>query len=454
VLAVYSDVKPHVIAKLKKDVERCLRLRNKIRRTTGLRYSKDDGVTETNSLNGQDLRNKSTECSLSGNISVGKDHLHNNKQEFHQPEELILVEKVTKSPLVAEGDVAQPPEVDEPPVEANDRMDIDLMHAQVLQTNQEYCCQLMEVGMQMLDESGNQPQMNTELMDISVGVSNSQDDCCQTNAEVMEVCEVSPEVQDAELMDIGTQVSPTVQDCSCQVDVSDIEVGVQVCIAVENKLNAEMMETGVQVSPDVQDSCSQTDYVVQLNEKGVQVDLFLTAESLEHNDEKVKYYTGLPNFATLLLVFDVVTSGLNMSRGTLTTFQEIFMVLIKLRLDLEEVDLAYRFGISQPTLSQIFRKWIGIMAKRLCQLIQWPERAELRETMPMAFRKVLFEMCIDCTEIFIDRHRNLKARAQTWSNYKQHNTVKVLIAITPLHLSQRLGEGVSQTSISLSTVEF
>ena len=38
---------------------------------------------------------------------------------------------------------------------------------------------------------------------------------------------------------------------------------------------------------------------------------------------------------------------------------------------------------------------------------------------------------IDCFEIFIDRPSNLLARAQTFSSYKHHNTVKVLIGITP-----------------------
>ena len=37
---------------------------------------------------------------------------------------------------------------------------------------------------------------------------------------------------------------------------------------------------------------------------------------------------------------------------------------------------------------------------------------------------------IDCFEIFIERPSNLLARAQTFSNYKHHNTVQVLIAIT------------------------
>ena len=51
------------------------------------------------------------------------------------------------------------------PGEANNRMDIELMSAE-LQTNQEDCCQLMEVCVQILDESGNQPRVNTELIDV------------------------------------------------------------------------------------------------------------------------------------------------------------------------------------------------------------------------------------------------------------------------------------------------
>ena len=48
--------------------------------------------------------------------------------------------------------------------------------------------------------------------------------------------------------------------------------------------------------------------------------------------------------------------------------------------------------------------------------------------------RTFFSKCvciIDCTEIFIERPSDLKARCQTWSNYKQHNTVKILIAVTP-----------------------
>ena len=54
--------------------------------------------------------------------------------------------------------------------------------------------------------------------------------------------------------------------------------------------------------------------------------------------------------------------------------------------------------------------------------------------MPQCFmysfgRKVT--VVIHCFEIFIEKPSNLLARAQTFSNYKNHNTIKILIGITP-----------------------
>ena len=54
-------------------------------------------------------------------------------------------------------------------------------------------------------------------------------------------------------------------------------------------------------------------------------------------------------------------------------------------------------------------------------------------TMPMSFRRFFKKCCviIDCTEVFIKRPSDLLTRAQVWSNYKHHSTVKFLIGITP-----------------------
>ena len=70
----------------------------------------------------------------------------------------------------------------------------------------------------------------------------------------------------------------------------------------------------------------------------------------------------------------------------------------------------------------------------LRNLILWPDRDALWKTMPECFRSSFgtkVAVIIDCFEVFIELPSNLKARAITWSNYKHHNTVKVLLGITP-----------------------
>ena len=52
----------------------------------------------------------------------------------------------------------------------------------------------------------------------------------------------------------------------------------------------------------------------------------------------------------------------------------------------------------------------------------------------MSFRKhfgTKVAIIIDCFEVFTEKPAALKARAQTFSTYKHHNTVKFLIGISP-----------------------
>ena len=147
------------------------------------------------------------------------------------------------------------------------------------------------------------------------------------------------------------------------------------------------------------------------------------------------YYTGLPNFLVLMQVFHLCENYVSTtSQSVLGKFEQFILVLMRLRLNLPLKDLAYRFGISPPTVSRIWHKWIHVLYKRTQFLIQWPERDILQATMPMEFRKTFgtkVVVIIDCFELFIERPSNLLARAQTWSQYKHHNTVKFLIGIAP-----------------------
>ena len=64
----------------------------------------------------------------------------------------------------------------------------------------------------------------------------------------------------------------------------------------------------------------------------------LSEKTLEGDDEKVKFYTGLPSFATLMTIFHFVSSHIILCAGStsrsLPLFQQFLLVLMKLRLNL------------------------------------------------------------------------------------------------------------------------
>ena len=125
-------------------------------------------------------------------------------------------------------------------------------------------------------------------------------------------------------------------------------------------------------------------------------------------------------------------------------FQMLLMTLMRLRLNVAEQYLAYEFSVSQTTVSGIFIDVIDVIYLRTKPFVYWPEREQLKKTMPMQFRKYFgtkVAVIIDCFEIFMERPSNLMARAQTWSSYKHHNTVKFLMGITPQGIISFISKG-------------
>ena len=161
----------------------------------------------------------------------------------------------------------------------------------------------------------------------------------------------------------------------------------------------------------------------------------LTQESFENNDEKVLFYTGLPNFITLMAIFDLLEPFITITAcSSLDKFQQVLLFLMRIRLNLTCEDLGYRFVLSRSTVSRTFLNILDIAASRLAFLIKWPEREELWKTTPMSFKKnfkTRVAIVIDCFVVFIEKPANLLVRSQTFSTYKHHNTAKFLIGICP-----------------------
>ena len=110
--------------------------------------------------------------------------------------------------------------------------------------------------------------------------------------------------------------------------------------------------------------------------KALQARPTITKEQLQENNDMVTYYTGLPNFETLMLVFElaekVMLNSKEHGNRKLTNFDEFLLVMIKLRLNLQNKDLGYRFKVSKSSVSQISHKWLNILYYALRFLIRWP----------------------------------------------------------------------------------
>ena len=156
-------------------------------------------------------------------------------------------------------------------------------------------------------------------------------------------------------------------------------------------------------------------------------------KSVAKDENKLYFYTGIATVAIFDLVFDFVENSINQSDISKLTKKETFiMILMRLRLGLLK-DLAYRFGMIQFSVSRTLHKWLPILATRLSFLVTWPRREEPRKTLPACFRESFPKrsVIIECFEIFIEKPADLTARAQTYTSYKSHNTVKILVGITP-----------------------
>lgn len=169
--------------------------------------------------------------------------------------------------------------------------------------------------------------------------------------------------------------------------------------------------------------------------------------SISHSDSLLHFYTGFQSYELLLIFFDYlgpVVNELNYWGSTKKTatrkrktkidpLNQLFLTLIKLRLNPRERDLAIRFEIAVSTVSKYFITWISFLYHHLGEL-QWsPSVEQVRGTLPQAFRERFPDTyaIVDATEVFIETPCDLQNQSSTWSNYKHNNTAKFIVACTP-----------------------
>ena len=117
----------------------------------------------------------------------------------------------------------------------------------------------------------------------------------------------------------------------------------------------------------------------------------------------------------------------------LDPIDQLFLTLVKLKLNLKLKDLAFRFGISPSVVSRYINTWICFLYHHLKETDWTPSVNQVISILPHSLKKLYPNSfaIIDGSEIFLETPSDLCMQSSTWSQYKHHNTAEFLVACTP-----------------------
>ena len=164
-----------------------------------------------------------------------------------------------------------------------------------------------------------------------------------------------------------------------------------------------------------------------------------TFRQISGDDKLVQYYTSLPSaslFRTLVTYVGMCKFDYHrFAVANMPLEDQLLMVLMKLRHNFGNVDMATRFAVSVGTVSNIFRTFVSLFAKALFEPVlagKMPSREKNMTELPASFQK--FKNCrsiLDCTELRMEVPDSTREKSSTYSAYKSYNTFKVMIGVAP-----------------------
>ena len=191
------------------------------------------------------------------------------------------------------------------------------------------------------------------------------------------------------------------------------------------------------------------------NKKSLKRELNLT--DILQDDESIRFYTGLPDLRTFVLISKLTSPYAEKMKywdkkkqtksyyqkdpykqkperkRQLSVTEEFVLVLCKLRLGLLNRHLGQMFGVCESTISKILITWVCLLARIFKDtLLRWPSKNEIQKSLPKTFKMYPnTRIIIDATEVFIEKPTSPSAQKSTWSEYKHHNAMKLLVGIAP-----------------------
>ena len=213
---------------------------------------------------------------------------------------------------------------------------------------------------------------------------------------------------------------------------------------VGTQTEAELVNTSAKANASVASFEEQ----IRMKDKHI-LELQFRVANVKDDDAQIQFYTGFPSYAAMKafynylgpavdnLIYSSEKADKSVSRRcrprALPPMEELFLVLVRLRLGLMEQDLAYRFKISQSTVSRVVCTWINFLYLKLKEIPLWAPKQLIQANMPKQFKDhyLSTRVILDATEIYIEQPKLPELQQMTFSSYKNHNTFKALVGISP-----------------------
>ncbi|XP_032798722.2 uncharacterized protein LOC116935538 isoform X2 [Daphnia magna] len=144
----------------------------------------------------------------------------------------------------------------------------------------------------------------------------------------------------------------------------------------------------------------------------------------QNSDRWMRVYTSLSTAKSFEILFKAIQSGIPENNSfKLCKRQQLFLTLVKLSHNPADIDLAFRFDISEWTVSRYFHSWVDCIYYKLkTHVLIWPLLSQLQVAMPMCFRRHYPNTVsiMDCFETQIQIPNDRNDQAATYSTYKRY----------------------------------
>ncbi|XP_064475749.1 uncharacterized protein LOC135389645 [Ornithodoros turicata] len=196
---------------------------------------------------------------------------------------------------------------------------------------------------------------------------------------------------------------------------------------------------------------------------GIQVSpLDLSAKSLRisitklQSEKELLALTGISTFELFYNLTELFWESrlLNSSRSfTLSDEDVVLLTLMKLYHNMSYSLLAVLFNVHRTSASNLCTQGLQVLATIPKEAVVWPEKVDVCRTLTVYFKSFRnTRVVLGCTEVEIQRPKDLPSRILTYSNYKKTYTVMFLIGETPggliSFLSKAYGERTSDVYIT------